>query len=79
VEFHSNLIAIYTKWHARRFPSIFRFIAIIVSNLGKIVAPPGNGNANYLLARLNGHSILKNGANVIIRVQEKLCVRSKND
>jgi len=50
VGFSSNLSAIYTKWCAQTFPSIFGLFAIIDRNFSKIVAPcaASDGNKNWL-------------------------------
>jgi len=59
VEFSSNLSAIYTKWCAQIFPTIFGLFAIFDRNFAKIVAPPSNENENYVV-HLKKQSILKN-------------------
>jgi len=61
VEFSSNLSAIYTKWCAETFPSIFGLFAIFDRNFAKIVAPPGNENENYVV-NLKEQSIVKKSA-----------------
>jgi len=50
VEFSSNLSAIYTKWCAQTFPTIFGLFAIFDSNFTIIVAPPSRENENYCSA-----------------------------
>jgi len=47
VKFSSNLSAIYTKWCAQTFPSIFGLVVIFDGNFAKIVAPPGDVDENY--------------------------------
>jgi len=61
VEFSSNLSAIYTKWCAETFPSIFGLFAIFDRNFARIVAPPGNENENYVV-NLKEQSIVKKSA-----------------
>ena len=58
MEFSSNLSAIYTKWGAQTFPSIFGLFAIFDRNFAKIVAPPGDENENYVV-QLKEKSLLK--------------------
>jgi len=48
VEFSSNLSAIYTKWGAQTFPSIFGLFAIFDRNFAKIVAPSSDEHENYV-------------------------------
>jgi len=58
MEFSSNLSAIYTKWCAQTFRSIFGLFAIFDRNFAKILASPSNENANYVVP-LKEQSILK--------------------
>jgi len=58
MEFSSNLSAIYTKWCAQTFPPIFGLFVIFDGNFAKIVAPPSNRNANYVV-HLKEQSLLK--------------------
>jgi len=58
VEFSSNLSAIYTKWCAQTFPSIFDNFEIFDRNFAKIVAPPSDECENYLV-RLKEQSLVK--------------------
>jgi len=55
--------AIYTKWCAQTFPSIFRLFAILIAILQKLCRHLRK-NENYL-AHLKGQSILKNAENGI--------------
>ena len=57
-EFYSNISAIYTKWGAKTFPSIFGLFTIFDRNFAKIVAPPNDENKNFL-AHLKGKSLPK--------------------
>ena len=57
MEFSSYLSDIYTKWGAQTFPPIFGLFAIFDGNFAKIVAPPSDGNKNYL-ALLKVRSLL---------------------
>jgi len=58
VEFSSNLSAIYTKWCAQTFPSIFGLFAFFDCNFVKIVAPPNDKYENYVV-HLKEQSIVK--------------------
>ena len=66
MEFSSNLSAIYTKWCAQIFPTIFGLFASFDRNFSwrhlamEIIAPPSDGNKNCLTT-LKGQSHLKNG------------------
>jgi len=44
VKFSSNFSAIYTKWCAQTYPSIFGLFAIFDRDCATIVAPPSNKN-----------------------------------
>jgi len=57
VEFSSNLSAIYTKWCAQTFPSIFGLF-FFDCNFVKNVAPPSDKNENYVV-HVKEQSILK--------------------
>jgi len=48
VEFSSHLSGIYTKWGTPTFPPIFGLFAIFDRHFAKIVAPPSDGNKNFL-------------------------------
>ena len=58
MEFSSNLSAIYTKWCAQTFPSIFGLFAIFDCNFATIVAPPSDEYENEVV-RLKELSLLK--------------------
>ena len=60
MEFSLNLSAIYTKWCAQTFPSIFGLFAIFDHIFAKIMAPSSNENANYVV-HLKERSIPKRG------------------
>jgi len=58
VEFSLNLSAIYTKWCAQTFPTIFGLCSNFDRNFAKIMAPASDGNENYVV-RLKEQPILK--------------------
>jgi len=64
VEFSSKLSAIYTKWCAQTFRPIFGLVAIFDRHFAKIVAPPSDGNENYVV-QLKEESILKKAENLV--------------
>jgi len=49
VDFFSNPSAVYTKWCAQTFLSIFGLFAIFDRNFAKIVAPPSDEYENYIV------------------------------
>jgi len=54
-----------TKWYTQTFPPIFfGLFTIFHCNFPKIVVPPSNRNANYLV-HLKGQWLPKNGENCI--------------